>query len=316
MFADEASTSENHPKVMILVGSADFSCVLPFWHRAPGSARLGCIWNQVQGVWGRKRIYPDERDGENPMKRILLATVGLIALGMAAPASAADMAVKASPPPMVVAPIYNWGGFYIGGNGGWGESHNCWDFVPVAGVVIPGGCSDRSGGLFGGQLGYRWQSGQFVFGLEGQGDWADIGSSRISLINPAFMTRTKVDGIGLFTGQIGYAWNAALLYLKGGAAVTSNRFDILTTLGNVGVASASSTRWGGTVGVGFEYGFTPNWSAGLEYDHLFMGNSNNSFSVANPIVAGALNRISQDVDMITLRVDYRFGWGNPVVARY
>ena len=138
-----------------------------------------------------------------------------------------------------------------------------------------------------------------------------------SLINPAFSTRAKVDGIGLFTGQIGYAWNAALLYLKGGAAVTSNRFDILSTLGGVSVASASSTRWGGTVGVGFEYGFAPNWAAGIEYDHLFMGNSNNSFSVVNPIVAGALNRINEDVDMITLRVNYRFGgFGAPVAARY
>jgi outer membrane immunogenic protein len=249
------------------------------------------------------------------MKKFLLGTVGLVALGMFAPASAADMAVKAAPPP-VVAPIYNWGGFYIGGNGGWGESRNCWDFIPVGGAVIPGGCSDRSGGLVGGQLGYRWQTGEFVLGLEGQGDWADLSSSRVSLINPAFMTRTRVDGLGLFTGQIGYAWNATLLYLKGGAAVTGNSFDILTTAGNVSVASASSTRWGGAVGVGGEYGFAPNWSVGLEYDHLFMGNANNSFSVANPIVAGALNRISQDVDMVTLRFNYRFGWGNPVVARY
>jgi outer membrane immunogenic protein len=72
------------------------------------------------------------------------------------------------------------------------------------------------------------------------------------------------------------------------------------------------------VGVGWEYGFAPNWSAGIEYNHLFMGNANNSFSVVNPIVAGALNnRISQDVDMVTLRVNYRFGWGtSPVVAKY
>ena len=83
------------------------------------------------------------------------------------------------------------------------------------------------------------------------------------------------------------------------------------------MASASSTRWGGTVGVGFEYGFAPNWSVGTEYDHLFMGHSNNSFSVANPFPAGALNGISQDVDMVTLRVNYRFGgWGAPVAARY
>ena len=148
------------------------------------------------------------------------------------------------------------------------------------------GCRGRSGGLIGGQLGYRWQSSYWVFGLEAQGDWADLSNTRISLIDPAFSTRTKTDGIGLFTGQIGYAWNAALLYVKGGAAVTSNRFSILDTLTGFEFASASSTRWGGTVGVGVEYGFSPNWSVGVEYDHLFMGDANNSFSVVNPIIAG------------------------------
>jgi outer membrane immunogenic protein len=247
------------------------------------------------------------------MKKFLLGTVGLVALGMSAPALAADMAVKAPPPP-VVAPIYNWGGFYIGGNGGWGQSRDCWGLVPVAGAVIPNGCITASGGVVGGQLGYRWQSGGWVFGLEGQGDWADLRTSRISIFNPAFTTSAKVDGIGLFTGQIGYAWNASLFYVKGGGAVTSNRFDVLSA--GVGVAASTSTRWGGTVGVGWEYGFAPNWSAGIEYDHLFMGTSNNSFSVVNPLLAGALNRISQDVDMVTLRINYRFGWDNPLVAHY
>jgi outer membrane immunogenic protein len=251
------------------------------------------------------------------MKKFLLATVGLVALlSMVAPASAADMAVKA-PPPAPLPVIYNWTGLYIGGNGGWGETRNCWDFVPVAGGVLADGCRDRSGGVVGGQLGYRWQANQFVFGLEAQGDWADLSNTRLSIINPAFSTRTKTDGIGLFTGQVGWAWNTVLLYVKGGAAVTSNRFSILSTLTGTELAAASATRWGGTVGVGFEYGFTPNWSVGVEYDHLFMGDSNNSFSVANPIVAGALNRISQDVDMVTLRFNYRFGWGTtPIAARY
>jgi outer membrane immunogenic protein len=247
------------------------------------------------------------------MKKILLGAVSLIAMGAVAPAFAADLAARPytkAPPPMV-APIYDWTGFYIGANGGWAQSRSCWDFV-AAGVVTADGCRTQSGGVIGGQLGYRWQSSQFVFGIEGQGDWADISSSRVSIINPAFSTQAKVDAIGLITGQIGYAWNNSLLYLKGGAAVTGNRFDILN--GGVSVASASSTRWGAAVGAGWEYGFTPNWSFGVEYDHLFMGHSNNSFSVANPIVAGALNRISQDVDMVTLRLNYRFG--GPVIAKY
>jgi outer membrane immunogenic protein len=198
-----------------------------------------------------------------------------------------------------------------------GPARSCWDIVSVAGAVIADGCGDRSGGVAGGQIGYRWQASNWVFGLEAQGDWADISGQRVSLFNPAFTTRTKVEGLSLFTGQVGYAWNAALLYVKGGAAYTKNRFDVFTTGGGVNVATASSDRWGGTVGVGLEYGFAPNWSAGIEYDHLFMGNSNNSFSVVNPLLAGAANRISQDVDMVTVRVNYRFGgYGAPVSARY
>ena len=90
------------------------------------------------------------------------------------------------------------------------------------------GCASRSGGVVGGQIGYRWQANQWVFGVEAQGDWADLSRTRVSLLDPALSlsTRTTTDGIGLFTGQIGYAWNAALFYVKGGAAVTSNRFTI------------------------------------------------------------------------------------------
>ena len=75
------------------------------------------------------------------------------------------------------------------------------------------------------------------------------------------------------------------------------------------------------MGVGFEYGFTPNWSFGVEYNHLFMGDANNSFT-GLPVAAAAFvnNRISQDVDMVTVRLNYRFGgfggYGAPVAARY
>lgn len=250
------------------------------------------------------------------MKKLLTIAVGITALGLTAPASAADMAVKAPPPAPVVA-IYNWSGFYIGANGGWGQSRNCWDFTPVAtGILTRDGCSTQSGGLIGGQIGYRWQTNQFVFGVEGQGDWADLSRTRVSTLFPAFTEQAKVNGIGLITGQLGWAWNAALLYVKGGAAVTGNRFNVCDTVSGL-CASASSTRWGGTVGVGFEYGFTPNWSFGVEYDHLFMGHANNSFTVG-PVAAAILNdRVSQDVDLVTLRFNYRFGgYGAPIAARY
>ena len=116
------------------------------------------------------------------MKKFLLGTVGLIALGMAAPATAADLAARPytkAPPPMV-APIYDWTGFYIGGNGGWGQSDNCLNFVDAFGFDFRDGCASRSGGLIGGQIGYRWQANQWVFGLEAQGDWADLSHTRVS----------------------------------------------------------------------------------------------------------------------------------------
>ena len=136
----------------------------------------------------------------------------------------------------MVAPIYDWSGFYIGANGGWGESHNCVDFLDATGVAVAQGCRDRSGGLIGGQLGYRWQASQWVFGLEAQGDWADLSNQRVSIAVPALSTRTKTSGIGLFTGQIGYAWNASLFYFKGGAAVTDNRLSILDTATGIELA--------------------------------------------------------------------------------
>src|SRR5256885_17228464 len=94
-------------------------------------------------------------DGENAMKKFLFATVGIAALlGVAAPASAADMAVKAPPPP-VVAPIYSWAGLYIGGNGGLGTSHKGWDVnnFPTAIVPFREGFDGPDGGTVGGEAG-------------------------------------------------------------------------------------------------------------------------------------------------------------------
>lgn len=251
------------------------------------------------------------------MKKVLLVTASLIALGAAAPAMAADLAARpyAKAPPMIAA-VYDWSGFYIGANGGWGSSHNSWTNTAVGGVLfapLGEGSHDASGGTVGGQIGYRFQSGNWVFGLEAQGNWADFSGSNVSLAGLGTTNRTKIEAFGLFTGQIGYAFNNALFYVKGGAAVTDNKYEGLF-LGAV-VDRATDTRWGGTVGVGLEYGFAPNWSVAAEYDHLFMGTNSRQFTGVFPVAGITRNDdIKQDADLVTVRLNYRFG--GPVVGRY
>jgi outer membrane immunogenic protein len=263
------------------------------------------------------------------MKKFLLGTVGLLALGLAGPASAADLPARTyTKAPVMMPALYDWSGFYFGINGGWGSSHNCWDATAIAtiGIVPPEreGCHDATGGLVGGHAGFRWQSNAFVFGLEAQGDWADLSGQSLSALVPApnINNRTRVDAIGLFTGQAGYAWNNVLWYVKGGAAVTHNRYDDLTTVAllfpPVGagavVGSSGDTRWGGVVGTGLEVGFASNWSLGLEYDHLFMGNHSVFIPFPGGLVPSITDNIRQDVDMVTARISYR--WGGPVIAKY
>jgi outer membrane immunogenic protein len=259
------------------------------------------------------------------MKKFWLATVGLVALAIAGPASAADLAARpyTKAPPPVVAPIYDWSGFYIGINGGGGSARKCWDLtttpagVPV--VATPEGCHDATGGTVGGQIGYRWQASNWVFGVEGQGNWADFRGDNVSTVFATDLNRSRIDAFGLLTGQVGYAWNNALFYVKGGAAVTGDKYDIFDVATGALFSSARETRWGGTVGAGFEYGFAPNWSVGIEYDHLFMGNRNISFTTPGGIFDGT-DRIRQDVDIGLVRLNYRFagfgGFGAPVAARY
>src|SRR6516225_10014112 len=113
-------------------------------------------------------------------KNLLLAAVSLVAISATAPALAADLAARPyTKAPAMIAAVYDWSGFYIGINGGGGSSHTTWDLTGFG----RDGSHDATGGTVGGQVGYRWQSGQFVFGLEGQGNWADFSGSSVSAIN-------------------------------------------------------------------------------------------------------------------------------------
>ena len=253
----------------------------------------------------------------------VIGAVLLAASGFAGSASAADLPAKifTKAPPLV--PAYDWSGSYIGLNGGGASSHQCLTITSDNGRAVPPasqGCHDATGGLIGAQFGYRWQLANWVFGLETQGDWASLKGSGASLavLIPA-TNETRIDTIGLFTGQAGYAWNNLLLYVKGGAAVTGNRYSTAFSVNNAFAAAgvpyneARETRWGAILGTGVEFGFAPSWSVALEYNHLFMGNNSVTFP-ASAIAVTRSDDIKQDVDMGTLRVNYRFG--GPIVVRH
>jgi outer membrane immunogenic protein len=264
------------------------------------------------------------------MKKILVGALGLLAIATA-PAVAADLPAKVytKAPAVVPVPIYNWGGFYIGANAGYGWSRRCIDVTAIngVGVVDAEGCRSSGGGVVGGQIGYRWQFTNWVFGLEAQGDWANLRNSRQSLFftNPVTGVpdtwTTKTNALGLFTGQVGYAWNNVLWYVKGGAAVANQNWTLFDGTTGVGIVTANRTRWGGTVGTGIEYGFAPNWSVALEYDYLWRVSNSNTYLTAGNFAAPVFGPVTSftantraDVNLVTVRVNYHFG--GPIVAKY
>ncbi|WFU80356.1 outer membrane beta-barrel protein [Bradyrhizobium sp. CIAT3101] len=256
------------------------------------------------------------------MKAVLLGTIALIAL--AAPVSAADLAaqpsIKALP---MVARIYDWSGFYVGIDGGGGSAHQCWDVVNAGSLIfappLAMGCHNATGGTAGGQVGYRWQIANSVFGLEAQGNWADFAGSNVNLAFAGVQDESRIDAFGLFTGQVGYVWNNVLLYVKGGAAGVREKYRVSDFATGLAIDNGRETRWGGAVGAGLEFGFAPNWSVGIEYDHLFMGRRDVDFFFSTGTVGipagdrAGTARISQDIDIGLVRVNYRLG---DAVAKY
>jgi len=240
---------------------------------------------------------------------------GLMGIAIAAtaamPARAADLPAYGKVPSPMIAATYDWSGFYTGFNGGWGSAKRCFDqSIPA---VATDSCQNVTGAIAGAQVGFRWQTGGWVFGLEGQGDWANLRGSSPSVVNAGFINRSRIDAFGLFTGQLGYAFDTALLYAKGGGAVVSDRNDMLNA-GALAATTAGDNRWGATAGAGVEWAFAQNWSAAVEYNHLFIGNRTATFNTPPPATAFSTDRIQGDADLVSVRINYR--WGGPVISKY
>jgi outer membrane immunogenic protein len=231
------------------------------------------------------------------MKAIWLSAVGLAALSVTSSAFAADLPVKAPPPAPV---LYNWTGFYIGINGAVALADHRWDYL---GPLLPtgnDGAHNFTGAFGGAQAGFNYQVGTWVFGIDAQGDWGDATGSNLSALNGINSNRSVIDAFGLVEGRIGYALNNALLYVKGGGGVMHAKYDVFDAAGFT-FTSASETRWGPAAGVGFELAFSDHVTIAGEYNHLFLGSRDVTFTPTADIY-----RISEDLDIFTVRLNYLF----------
>lgn len=230
------------------------------------------------------------------MKRVLFATVGVLVIALAGTASAADLsrkpaAMPAKAPAAYVLPVYSWTGLYFGINagGGWGDSR----WSNSAGTT---GDFDVSGGLVGGTLGYNWQSGPAVFGIEGDLAWSNIDGSTSNGIC-ATGCKTENSWLGTTRGRLGYAVDRMMPFVTAGAAFG----DIKAR--RTGFAGDSDTKVGWTAGAGLEVALPNNWTGKAEYLYADLGDI--SCSTANCGGAGP-TKVEFNAHILRGGLNYRF----------
>ena len=256
------------------------------------------------------------------MRRFQCAMLAAVAvIGFGSLASAADMPVKS---PMytkapVMAPLYNWTGFYVGSNAGysWGSQDN--SLVTSTGVTVQSNSDHLNGFVGGGQIGYNWQVNQWVFGLEadfqGSGQKADgslllPGSGFNILVIPttSIAYTDKLDWFGTVRGRVGYAMGDRgtwLPYLTGGWAYGHGSVSGTTTFGATATSFSGSQDYSGwTVGGGVEWAFADHWSAKVEYLYIDFGNGPTLAANAT----GTLNIVSGTMtdNIVRAGVNYKF----------
>jgi outer membrane immunogenic protein len=248
--------------------------------------------SRITGLFGRQRKQETEgvflvRMEGRVMNRVFQSITSILLFAAAAQtATAADLPRRPPPEYAVKAPVYrvfDWTGFYAGINAGygWGSSH--YDFG-AAGI-------DRfntNGGLAGGTVGYNYQFGQTVLGIEGDFDWANLNGNGACV---AGSCQTKIDWLSTVRGRLGYAFDRFMPFVTAGAAFG----DVKT--GIPGVGFQSDTRAGWTVGGGAEYAVAPNWTIKAEYLYVDLGKSSCNVCGAN---------VKVDENIVRAGLNYKF----------
>ncbi len=258
-------------------------------------------------------------------KRLLLTAALLIG---AAPVYAADLTPSTPAPVDDTMVPFSWSGFYIGANAGYGFGDNSDvsstgkpgpNIANIATGARPGSVDlDRNGFVGGGQIGYNWQMGSFVYGLEADFSGTDLKDSRdivTGQINTGLAQRntigSQIDYLGTVRGRLGYAFDRTLIYGTGGLAYgkTTSSFDMFAPNGvKQFTDKQSDTKVGYAIGAGVEYAVTNNISFKTEYLYYDLGKSKlNVDAIPGTGVAGGYNStFRNNGQLLRVGLNYKF----------
>jgi outer membrane immunogenic protein len=247
------------------------------------------------------------------MNKLLLAATALMAT-IAGPALAADMAVKA-PLLKAPAPAFSWTACYLGANGGGAWTQTTMSHVPDGGDYG----KENSQGYFGGaQVGCDYQSGIWVFGVKGQASFGDSNRTHVVPANPALQLTdyNNINAIYTATGRIGITpIPTGLLYVQAGGAWLYDEQEVSSGVSGL-FERGNAYLSGWVVGVGAEREFLTNWSLFAEVNYMSFGTKNVPFTLASGPGPADILATKANVESLLFGLNYRFGAGGPVVARY
>jgi outer membrane immunogenic protein len=262
------------------------------------------------------------------LRKFLMTTVA--ATAVAGSAFAADLPSRKAPPVYVPpVPIFTWTGFYIGANAGGAfraNNNNAYNNAIFFGGAAPvfGFNNNRNNGRFigGGQAGVNYQVGQFVFGVEGDGQALVGGNNNANF--PGGVGASSTSFLGTVRGRGGIAFDRFLVYGTGGVAFGNSNLpnSAVATVGGVPgfftTTNGNNTRVGYAVGAGVEYAFAPNWSIKAEYLFTDLGRNNRTYLLGTGPGFTLTGREQNHV--VRAGINYHFNWfggaPGPVVARY
>jgi outer membrane immunogenic protein len=256
-----------------------------------------------------------------------LINVAIVASAISSPVLAADMPPAPTPPvyqPAAVAPpppLFSWTGVYIGVNAGYGFAHASSSFAFSGGLLggVSGtGTADLNGGIAGGQIGFNWQSGMAVFGIELDGQWSGQQQTTTTVcgFGCSLSEVVKIKSFATARARLGVDLSGIMFYVTGGGAWTAASDEVSATAGGVtaNIVSLSSSKVGWTVGGGVEVMFAGNWSTKVEY--LYIDTNNLTATAIPAFFGGSVTETARLRDnIVRVGLNYRFG-PSAVTARY